>query len=139
MWRHFGQFQFEKPKRFVISRSQTPARRDLVIEDVKFGKKDCGLYRVKPAVHADADVMVSPVLSVPGDLTDDPRKLGIRGEDRPPVAVTTEGLGRKEAGGGDGAQRTGLPAPILWAASSITISPCRSAIALMASKSAHWP
>ena len=53
-----------------ITLSHNLSCRDLVIQYRKLRQQDRRLKGVKPAVHADANVMIAPVLPMPRDLAD---------------------------------------------------------------------
>ncbi|MNT65622.1 hypothetical protein D3C72_2036180 [compost metagenome] len=85
-----------------VPRRHLLAQRHLLIEDRQLRQQDGRLQRIQPAVHANADMVVAPLLTVMGDLAHHRGQFVVVGEDRPAVAVAAQRLAGKEAGTGDG-------------------------------------
>jgi len=118
---------------------------DLFVKNIELGQQYGRLQSIQAAVHANPAVVIAPVLAVACDLPEDGRQFLVIGKDGAAVAaVAAQRFGGEEAGAADSGQVAGFlslvgGAPKLWAPSSMTGRLCFSAMALMASKSAHWP
>lgn len=77
---------------------------DLIVQHSQFRQQDGGLQGVQAAVHADADMVVTAVLSMTGDLAQHDRQGVVVGEDRAAVPVATQGLAGEKAGTGNRGQ-----------------------------------
>ena len=90
----------------VVARGHLLAQRYLVVQYRQLCQQDGGLQRVQTTVHTDADMVISPILTVPRDLAYFQGKFVVARKDRPAVAVTAQGFRREEAGAGDVRQVT---------------------------------
>ena len=74
------------------------------VEDGELGQQYGGLQGIQAAVHAHADVVIAPVLPVPGNLAHDLGQFVVAGKDGAAVAVAAQGFAGEEAGAGNGGQ-----------------------------------
>ncbi|MCY1365944.1 hypothetical protein D9M69_528180 [compost metagenome] len=83
------------------------AQFDLVLEDLQLGQQDRGLQSIQTTIHTYTDVVISPILAVTGNLTQNRGQLLVAGEDGPAIAIATQRFAREEAGASDSGQVAG--------------------------------
>lgn len=93
-----------------ISLCDLLAQLQFFVEDFQFDQQDGRLQGVETAVDADADVVVPPILSVAGNLADNCGQVVVVGENGAAIAVASQGLAGKEAGGRHSAEVAGFAA-----------------------------
>ena len=91
-------------KQPVIVAGHPLTQRYFFFKNRQLGQQDGGLQGVQPAVDAHTNVVVAPVLTVPGDLAHDFGQFVVIGEEGAAIAIAAQGLAGEEAGAGNGAE-----------------------------------
>src|SRR5690606_38622647 len=95
-----------------ITPSNLLTQLQLARKDIQLGQQDGCLQGVKTAVNANADVVIAAILPMTSDL---PHYLGQRvivSENRPAIAIATDGFAREKAGACSSRQVAGALAPV---------------------------
>jgi len=88
----------------AVGRTNPAPGLHFLLEVGPFGQKNRGLKRVDPSVHADIAMEIAPLLAVPGDAPHPVGQFRIVRKTGSAIAIATQGLGGKKAGGADRAQ-----------------------------------
>ncbi|MNS75369.1 hypothetical protein D3C72_1088840 [compost metagenome] len=96
----WGRFNARLGEKTIIVIGHLLAQGYLLLEDLELGQQDGCLQGVQPAIHTDANMVITTILTMARDLTKHGCKLVVIRENGTAIAIATQWLAWEEAGAG---------------------------------------